>query len=71
MGNVLYEFLPGRTITPYVGAGIGVEFVGGVSYAAGTVFAYQGIVDAGWNSMTPHQSKPPSPSLFPWRGRGT
>jgi hypothetical protein len=40
MGNVLYEFLPGRTITPYVGAG---------------VFAYQGIVDAGWNSMTPHR----------------
>jgi hypothetical protein len=22
MGNVLYEFLPGRTMTPYVGAGV-------------------------------------------------
>jgi hypothetical protein len=53
MGNVLYESLPGRTITPYVGAG--VDFVDGVSNSASTVFAYQGIVDAGWNSMTPHR----------------
>ena len=55
MGNVLYEFLPGRTITPYVGAGVGVDFVDGVSNSASTVFAYQGIADAGWNSMTPHR----------------
>jgi hypothetical protein len=55
MGNVLYEFLPGRTITPYVGAGVGVDFVDGVSNSASTVFAYQSIVDAGWNSMTPHR----------------
>jgi hypothetical protein len=55
MGNVLYEFLPGRTITPYVGAGVGVDFVDGVSNSASTVFAYQGIVDAGRNSMTPHR----------------
>ena len=55
MGNVLYEFLPGRTITPYVGAGVGVDFVDGGSNSASTVFAYQGIVDAGRNSMTPHR----------------
>jgi len=30
MGNVLNEFLPGRTITPYVGAGVGVDFVDGI-----------------------------------------
>ena len=53
MGNVLYEFLPGRAITPYVG--VGVDFVDGVSNSASTVFAYQGIVDARWNSMTPHR----------------
>ena len=40
MGNVLYEFLPGRTITPYVG--VGVDFVDGVSNSASTVFAYLG-----------------------------
>ena len=27
MGNVLYDFFPGATITPYVGAGVGVAFV--------------------------------------------
>ena len=37
------------TITLYVGAGVGVDFVDGVSNSASTVFAYQGIVDAGWN----------------------
>jgi hypothetical protein len=36
MGNVLY--------------GVGVDFVDGVSNSASTVFAYQGIVDTGWNS---------------------
>jgi OOP family OmpA-OmpF porin len=43
MGNVLYEFLPGRTITPYVGAGVGVDFGDGVSNSASTVFAYQAL----------------------------
>jgi hypothetical protein len=46
MGNVLYEFLPGRTTTPYVG--VGVDFVDGVTNLASTTFAYQGIVRAGW-----------------------
>ena len=27
MGNVLYEFLPGRTITPYVGAGVPTNYL--------------------------------------------
>jgi Surface antigen len=30
MANVLYDFLSGTTITPYVGAGVGVDFVDGV-----------------------------------------
>jgi hypothetical protein len=27
MGNVLYDFFPGATVTPYVGGGVGVAFV--------------------------------------------
>jgi OmpA-OmpF porin, OOP family len=52
MVNVLYDFLPGATLTPYVGAGIGIAFadtgLGGCTMCS-TQFAYQGIVGMGWN----------------------
>ena len=53
MANVLYDFAPGATITPYVGAGAGVAFVD-PSISPGctmcsTQFAYQGIVGLGYN----------------------
>ena len=49
LANVLYDFMPGATITPYVGAGAGIGFVDGNSSLSSTVFAYQGIVGLGWN----------------------
>ena len=49
LANLLYDFAPGSTITPYVGAGAGVGFVDGNSSLSSTVFAYQGIVGLGWN----------------------
>ncbi len=53
MANVLYDFFPGATITPYVGAGAGVAFVD-PSLSAGctmcsTQFAYQGIIGLAYN----------------------
>ena len=52
MVNVLYDFLPGATITPYIGAGAGIAFadqaINGCSLCS-TQFAYQGIVGVGWN----------------------
>jgi OOP family OmpA-OmpF porin len=52
MINVLYDFLPGATITPYIGAGAGIAFadsgINGCSLCS-TQFAYQGIVGVGWN----------------------
>src|SRR5262245_54858927 len=53
MANILYDFFPGATITPYVGAGAGVAFAdpslaGGCTMCS-TQFAYQGIVGLGWN----------------------
>ncbi len=51
MVNGLYDFLPGATLTPYVGAGIGLAFVdsgpGGCSLC-NTEFAYQAIVGMSW-----------------------
>jgi OOP family OmpA-OmpF porin len=53
MGNLLYDFFPGATITPYVGAGAGVAFVDssiqGCSLCS-TQFAYQGILGLGYNA---------------------
>ncbi|MFI4999347.1 MAG: OmpA family protein [Reyranellales bacterium] len=49
LANLLYDFAPASTITPYVGAGAGVGFVDGNSSLSSTVFAYQGIVGLGWN----------------------
>jgi outer membrane protein OmpA-like peptidoglycan-associated protein len=53
MANLLYDFFPGATITPYVGAGAGIAFVD-PSLSAGctmcsTQFAYQGILGLAWN----------------------
>lgn len=54
MANVLYDFAPGATITPYIGAGAGIAFVD-PSLSPGctmcsTQFAYQGIVGVGYNA---------------------
>jgi OOP family OmpA-OmpF porin len=53
MANVLYDFAPGATITPYIGAGAGIAFVD-PSLSSGctmcsTQFAYQGILGVGYN----------------------
>ena len=52
MANLLYDFSPGSTITPFVGAGAGVAFIDGDSSLGSTQFAYQGIVGLGWNVDT-------------------
>src|SRR5471032_592059 len=52
MVNLLYDFTPGSTITPYVGAGAGLAFVDGDGSLSSTQFAYQGIVGLGWNVDT-------------------
>jgi len=53
MANLLYDFFPGATITPYVGAGAGVAFVDaniqGCSMCL-AMFAYQGILGIGYNA---------------------
>ena len=53
MANLLYDFFPGATITPYVGAGAGIAFVDstiqGCSMCS-TQFAYQGILGIGFNA---------------------
>ncbi|MDP2330096.1 MAG: OmpA family protein [Reyranella sp.] len=52
MANLLYDFVPGATITPYVGVGAGIAFadatINGCSLCS-TQFAYQAIVGLGWN----------------------
>jgi OOP family OmpA-OmpF porin len=49
LANLLYDFSPGSTITPYVGAGAGVAFVDSNASLGSTQFAYQGIVGLGWS----------------------
>jgi OmpA-OmpF porin, OOP family len=53
MANVLYDFFPGATVTPYIGGGAGVAFVDaniqGCSLCL-TMFAYQGILGVGFNA---------------------
>jgi outer membrane protein OmpA-like peptidoglycan-associated protein len=53
MANALYDFFPGATVTPYIGAGLGVAFVDaniqGCSLCL-TMFAYQGILGVGFNA---------------------
>jgi outer membrane protein OmpA-like peptidoglycan-associated protein len=53
MANALYDFFPGATITPYVGAGLGVGFVDANIQGCRlclTMFAYQGILGVGFNA---------------------
>jgi outer membrane protein OmpA-like peptidoglycan-associated protein len=52
LANLLYDFAPGSTITPYIGAGAGVGFVDSNASLGSTVFAYQGIIGLGWNVDT-------------------
>jgi OmpA-OmpF porin, OOP family len=52
MANLLYDFAPGATITPYIGAGAGIAFIDGASSLSSTQFAYQGIIGLGWNVDT-------------------
>jgi len=48
MANLLYDFMPGSIITPYIGAGAGLGLVDSNSSLGSTTFAYQGIVGLGW-----------------------
>jgi OOP family OmpA-OmpF porin len=48
--NLLYDFSPASTITPFIGAGAGVAFVDSNSSLGSTQFAYQGIVGLAWNA---------------------
>jgi outer membrane protein OmpA-like peptidoglycan-associated protein len=53
MANLLYDFTPGATIVPYIGAGLGVAFTnlsGLNASSSSTQFAYQGIIGLGWNA---------------------
>jgi OmpA-OmpF porin, OOP family len=53
MANVLYDFMPASTITPYIGAGAGIAFVDSTIQGCNlcsTQFAYQGILGIGFNA---------------------
>jgi outer membrane protein OmpA-like peptidoglycan-associated protein len=52
MANLLYDFMPASTFTPYVGAGAGIAFVDSTIQGCNmcsTQFAYQGILGVAWN----------------------
>ncbi len=49
MANVLYDFMPTSTITPFVGVGAGVAFVDSNASLGSTQFAYQAIVGVAYN----------------------
>jgi opacity protein-like surface antigen len=52
MANLLYDFMPGAPITPFIGAGAGIAFVDSTIQGCNmcsTQFAYQGIIGVGWN----------------------
>ncbi len=52
VANVLYDFMPASTITPYIGAGAGIAFVDSTIQGCNlcsTQFAYQGIVGVAYN----------------------
>jgi OmpA-OmpF porin, OOP family len=52
MSNVYYDFLAGRTIVPYAGAGAGVAFLTVSAFdqfISSPQIAYQAIVGVGWN----------------------
>jgi outer membrane protein OmpA-like peptidoglycan-associated protein len=53
MANVLYDFFPAATVTPYIGGGAGVAWlddsIQGCNLCS-TQFAFQGILGVGWNA---------------------
>jgi OOP family OmpA-OmpF porin len=52
MLNGIYDFLPGATVTPFIGAGVGIAIEDGTSQLSSTQFAYQAILGVAWN-ITP------------------
>ncbi|MBM3644678.1 MAG: OmpA family protein [Alphaproteobacteria bacterium] len=75
LANLLYDFAPSSTITPYIGAGAGVAFVDGSGSMTSTQFAYQGILGLGWNASEMfrinldgryHGTTNPSGTNFTW-----
>jgi len=53
MANLLYDFWPGATLTPYVGGGLGIAFTDSTIQGCNlcsTRFAYQAIVGLGYNA---------------------
>ena len=53
MANLLYDFFPGATVTPYIGGGAGVAFVDANIQGCKmclTMFAYQAILGVGFNA---------------------
>ncbi len=52
LANLLYDFLPSATVTPYAGAGLGIDFVDSNASLGSTVFAYQAIAGLGWNATS-------------------
>ena len=52
MLNGFYDFLPGATLTPFVGAGVGIALEDGTSQLSSPQFAYQAILGVAWN-ITP------------------
>jgi outer membrane protein OmpA-like peptidoglycan-associated protein len=49
MANGYYDFFPNATITPYIGAGVGVAFVDSNTSLGSTQFAYQGMLGLAWH----------------------
>jgi OOP family OmpA-OmpF porin len=49
MANLLYDFFPTSSITPYVGAGAGIAFIDSNASLGSTQFAWQGILGLGYN----------------------
>jgi len=49
MANLLYDFFPTSSITPYVGAGAGIAFIDSNSSLGSTQFAWQGMLGLAYN----------------------
>jgi outer membrane protein OmpA-like peptidoglycan-associated protein len=49
MANILYDFMPASSFTPYIGAGAGVAFVDSNASLGSTQFAYQAMVGLAYN----------------------
>jgi OOP family OmpA-OmpF porin len=52
MANLLYDFMPTSSFTPFIGAGAGIAFVDSTIQGCNmcsTQFAYQGIIGVAWN----------------------